>query len=119
MSIFDENIIQTLPDPQTYFEALCEKEFGFNLTEGSIYNRGYNPMSIRRILKTIEQKYPNKRIRCYKEGFGHLMLEVMPLSPPREFDLENPVLFEDDYEDMIDDITAKVNTDILKRIINI
>jgi len=37
MSLFDKDIIQVLPDPQTYFERLCEEEFGFNFTDHSVY----------------------------------------------------------------------------------
>jgi hypothetical protein len=96
MSIFDKDIIQTLPDPQTYFEMLCEEEFGFNLTEGIMYDIGYNPgLAVKKIVRRVQQAYSHLHIVCYREGFGHLKLEVTQPTWPnhQKFNIEEPVEF--------------------------
>ena len=76
MSVFDKDIIQVPPDPQKYFEILCEREFGFNLTEGSIYSQGFNGAKLSMIVKEVRRAYPKRFLMCYRKGFGQM--EIRP-----------------------------------------
>ena len=95
MSIFDKDIIQVPPDPQTYFEKLCEEEFGFNFTDHSIYEYegniwGVNDLNekISNIWALIKKTYPEKTMQLEKVGFGNIRV-----APINMFDLP------DDYWD--------------------
>lgn len=82
MSLFNKDIIQTPPDPQTYFEKLCEEEFGMNFTDHSIYeyegdNFGVNDLNkkISNIWGVIKKTYPGKTMQLSKVGFGNMKVE--------------------------------------------
>lgn len=82
MSVFDIDAIQTLPEPQKYFEILCEKEFGFNLTTGSIYNPGFYGVKLAWIIRELRTKYPGQYIRCCRKGYGQMEISTENPSKP-------------------------------------
>ena len=81
MSIFDKDIIQVPPDPQTYFEKLCEEEFGFNFTDYSIYEYEGNDLNKRlsNIWPAIRKAYPGKTMQLKKVGFGNIRVEFISM----------------------------------------
>ena len=90
MSVFDKDMIQIPPDPQTYFEKLCEEEFGFNFTDHSIYEYKGDNLSkkISDIWDVIKKAYRGKTMWLAKVGFGNMKVEIISM-----FDLP------DDYWD--------------------
>jgi hypothetical protein len=81
MSLFNKDIIQTLPDPQTYFEKLCEEEFGMNFTDHSIYEYEGNDLNIRlsKIWPKIRKSYSGKPMKLSKVGFGNMKVEYISM----------------------------------------
>ena len=79
MSIFNKDLIQIPPDPQKYFEVLCEKEFGFNFTDRGFYEYEDNDLNIRlsKIWSAIKKAYPKKMLKLEKVGFGNLTIVML------------------------------------------
>ena len=77
MSVFDIDAIQTLPEPQKYFEALCERKFGFNLTEKSRYDAEFDEkysFILNDIICEVKRAYPNKSLYCMDLPGGHTII---------------------------------------------
>ena len=93
MSVFNKDQIQTPPTPQKYFELLCEEEFGFNLTTGSIYNPRFNSTALARIMRKLRAAYRNRFLMCYKVGFGQMEIRSGDM-----FDLPDDYWNNPDYD---------------------
>ena len=94
MSIFDKNAIQSPPDPQIYFERLCEEEFGINFTEHSIYEyQGAIGQRISYIWNLVRKSYPGKMMKLEKYNFGHMRIKQIDM-----FDLPDDYWDNPDYD---------------------
>ena len=76
MSVFDDHTISKLP-PEIYFKHLCEDAFGFNLEEGTVYDRQFDTKTFvnmfAKICNTMRETYPELNIYFEIEGFGHMV----------------------------------------------
>lgn len=91
MSVFDIDAIQTLPEPQKYFEVLCERKFGFNLTEKSRYDAEFDEkysFILNDIICEVKRAYPNKSLYCMDLPGGHTIIVEMIIN----FDTWEPVM---------------------------
>lgn len=79
MSIFNKDLIQIPPDPQKYFEILCEEEFGFNFTDHGFYEYEGDDLNKRlsKIWSAIRKAYPQKMLKLEKVGFGNLKIVML------------------------------------------
>ena len=90
MSIFSKKAVQLPPHPQVYFEMLCDKEFGFNFTDRSIYDCDKEDLHnrISKIWTMVKKAYPRKVMQLQKYGMGNMKVALIGM-----FDLP------DDYWD--------------------